>query len=149
MPRAKKQQTPQESGPLDSFVEREVVQKKTRGPVRKTLSPSTAAVPLSSSSSSSSSTVSSSSASGSWSFYDGAWNTARPPLDRQLVANRAHLMILSMLKSRSTLMGLQDWGELFGLRSASPAAAAAAAAAVAASAAMHLYLRFMIVSSLS
>ena len=28
MPRAKKQQTPQESGPLDSFVEREVVQKK-------------------------------------------------------------------------------------------------------------------------
>ena len=35
MPRPKKLQTPQGSGPLDSFVEREVVPKKTRGPVRK------------------------------------------------------------------------------------------------------------------
>ena len=45
MPRPKKQQTPQGLGPLDSYVEREVVPKKPRAPDRKKpLSSSTAAV---------------------------------------------------------------------------------------------------------
>ena len=45
MPRPKKQQTPQGPGPLDSFVEREVVPKKPRAPdQKKPLSSSTAAV---------------------------------------------------------------------------------------------------------
>ena len=35
MPRPKKQKTPQGPGPLDSFVEREVVPKKSRAPDRK------------------------------------------------------------------------------------------------------------------